>query len=282
MLFRQHRAVSIITPLRLISVTSKIWAGHSKWANIKHDKAKNDAERTKIFSKFANQIAVAVKLGGTSDPSQNIRLATAIELANKNNVTKKVIENAIKKGAGISCNKDGGNVESCTYEGIGPGGIAFVVEALTDNKNRTVGMVRGAFNKFNGSMSPTLYFFDKKGYIITHSPKELDDFEKVFEKVLDIYGVNDLELCKQSNFESLAGYASETYEISTEPTETNKIATHLKNCGFYIKEVSTGYSPKSNMLVEINNQDIRIKFEKLMAQLDDIDDVTDIYTNIKE
>lgn len=143
------------------TLNSRLLSGHNKWSSIKHDKAKNDVERNKLFSKFAQRISLAVKMGGNADPNLNLRLATAIELASKNNVTKKVIENAIKKGSGNgqTYGKNGTNMETCVYEGMGPGGIALVVEALTDNKNRTIGLVRSTFTKASGSMTPTLFFF---------------------------------------------------------------------------------------------------------------------------
>lgn len=276
-----------LNSIRSFTTTISNCSGHNKWSSIKHDKAKNDAERNKLFNKFANQVALAVKLGGSTDPIVNIRLATAIEQANKNNVTKRVIENAIKKGSGAT-SKDGAKAESCVYEGMGPGGVAFVVEALTDNKNRTIGLVRSAFSKANGSMTPTLYFFDKKGYVVVYPPKELDDFDKVFEKVLEVDGVEDLEQLEQD--ESLSKeepegnepFASEMYELSTEPSEANRIASSLKEQGFRINEVGLDYVPKSDMAIEVADQDTKLKLEKFMRQLDEIDDVTDFYTNVRD
>ncbi|KAM3159870.1 putative transcriptional regulatory protein HAH1 [Lachancea thermotolerans] len=273
--------------LRLFSTCSARLSGHNKWSTIKHDKAKNDAEKNKLFNKFANQIALAVKLGGGStDPALNIRLAAAIESANKNNVTKRVVENAIKKGSGAG-GKDGSKSESCVYEGMGPGGVAFVVEALTDNKNRTIGLVRSTFSKVNGSMTPTLYFFDRKGYIIVQPPQELDDFDQVFEKVLEHEGVEDLEQVDPENDASAAedlapGFASSVYELSTGPAATNQVASSLKQHGFHIKEVGIGYVPKSDMLVDVQNEDTMKSVEKFMGQLDEIDDVTDFYCNLRK
>lgn len=270
---------------RQLSVSSARFSGHNKWSTIKHDKAKNDAERNKLFNKFANQIALAVKLGGGStDPALNIRLAAAIESANKNNVTKRVIENAIKKGSGAS-GKDGSKSESCVYEGMGPGGVAFVVEALTDNKNRTVGLIRSTFTKINGSMTPTLYFFDRKGYVVVQPPAALTDFDQVFEKVLEAEGVEDLEQADPHDTnadELLSGFAPSVYELATEPALANQVATHLKQQGFHIKEVEIGYQPKDDMLVEVQNEDTLKSLHKFMAQLDEIDDVTAFYCNLKK
>lgn len=263
-------------------------SGHNKWSSIKHDKAKNDVERNKLFSKFAQRIALAVKLsGGNIDPNLNIRLATAIELANKNNVTKKVIENAIKKGAGTSsANKNGSSMESCIYEGMGPGGVAFVVEALTDNKNRTIGFVRSAFTKANGSMTPTLYFFDKKGYVVVKPPLDLDnDEDKLLEKVLEIDGVEDIEKIEdedEDEDENQQIYGNTTFEISTEPTMTNNVASALKTNGFRITEVGMAYISKKDMLVQVSDEDTKQKIQKFMTVLDEIEDVTDIYTNMSD
>ncbi|CAH00353.1 post-initiation translation factor DPC29 [Kluyveromyces lactis] len=282
---------------RFLHGTRVVNAGHSKWANIKHTKAKNDAERTKIYNKIANQISVAVKLGGSADPAMNIRLATAIELANKNNVTKKVIENAIKKGSGTNDGASAG-AEPCTYEGIGPAGVAFVVEALTDNKNRTVGLIRSTFNKFNGNMTPTLYFFERKGYVVIE-PKEDQprDFDSVMDIVLEIDGVEDLEQ-DTPNSEDTTGEseplssqdenssgndASALFEVITEAQQTNKVAETLRNQGFHIREMGVEYVPREETAMSpVTDTELHAKLEKFINQLEEIDDVTQIYSNIKE
>ncbi|QLQ80490.1 hypothetical protein HG537_0D04900 [Torulaspora globosa] len=249
-----------------------VWSGHNKWSTIKHDKAKNDAERNKLFSKFAQRISLAVKLGGSSDPGLNIRLATAIELANKNNVTKKVIENAIKKGSGASATAKGGaGMEMCVYEGMGPEGVAFIVEALTDNKNRTIGLVRSAFTKANGSMTPTLYFFDKRGYVMANPPPELqDNDDRLLEQLLELDGVQDLETTTQ------------TCKIITETTATNTVASALKQQGFQITELGIEYAPKNEMCVTVTDQDALQRINKFLTVLQDIDEVTDVYTNLQQ
>ena len=256
---------------RCFHLTRFTCAGHSKWANIKHTKAKNDAERTKIYNKMANQITVAVKLGGSADPAMNIRLATAIELANKNNVTKKVIENAIKKGAGTS-DGVGAGAEPCTYEGIGPGGVAFVVEALTDNKNRTVGLVRSTFNKFNGNMAPTLYLFERKGYVVIEpSENQPTDFDSIMDIVLEIDGVEDLE------------QNDALFEVLTEPQQTNKVAETLRSHGFHIREMGVEYVPNEDTAMPpVTEEELQTKLDKFVNQLEEIDEVTQIYTNIKQ
>lgn len=290
MLARSQRAAGCLFSVvrsRCLHSCSKALAGHSKWANIKHTKARNDAERTKIYNKISAQITVAVKLGGSTDPNTNIRLATAIELANKNNVTKRVIENAIKKGSGASSGA-GEGAEQYTYEGIGPFGVAFVIEALTDNKNRTVGLIRSTFNKFNGNMSPTLYFFDRKGYVVIE-PKEgqSSDFDNVMETVLDIEGVEDLEQVENDGEESpetttTGENPQPLFEVITEPTQTSKIAETLKDLNYYIREMGIEYVPKDETaMTPITDPESIAKFDKFMSQLEDIEDVTQIYSNIK-
>ena len=255
-------------------LNNPLYSGHNKWSTIKHDKAKNDAERNKLFTKYANQISLAVKLsGGNTDPNLNIRLGTAIEAATKNNVTKKVIENAIKKGSGTSLGSGKAGMETCVYEGMGPGGVAFVVEALTDNKNRTVGLVRSSFTKAAGSMSPTLFFFEKKGYVVVNSPAKYATEDEILERVLEIEGVEDLEALEDTDL------GPNTFEISTEPSSTNNVALVLKEEGFEIQDVGIGYVAKSDMLVHTSDADTKEKLLKFVNVLDSIEDVTAIHTN---
>lgn len=256
-----------VVPVRLFSTTTTRFSGHSKWSTIKHDKAKNDGEKNKIANKVANMIAVAAKLGG-SDPGCNVRLSAAIEQATKNNVPKRVVENAIKRGLGNTDDKK--NVEQTIYEGMGPGGVSLVVEALTDNKARTVGLVRSAFVKSGGSVTPTLFQFDRKGMIVIE--KGDLKFDDIFEKVLE-YGVEDVEDIEEHGI----------VEIYTDPSDTNKVSQDIqKDAGYKIKEVSIVYIPKDDMLVEIQDEDTKIKWDKFIKQLEEITDVTDYYHTLKE
>lgn len=269
-------ALAAVTTRQFTTRPGPLWSGHNKWSTIKHDKAKNDAERNKLFSKFAQRISLAVKSGGSTDPNLNIRLATAIELASKNNVTKKVIENAIKKGSGAASASTKGNMEMCLYEGMGPGGIALVVEALTDNKNRTIGLVRSAFTKANGSMTPTLYFFDKRGYVVARAPEHLHNNEdRLLEHVLELEGVQDLETATDPDDPAVC-------ELSTDTTATNSVAAALKEQGFHIVEIGQEYAPKPDMQVAVTDQETLQKIAKFLAVLDDIEEVTDVYTNLQQ
>ncbi|CAI4062122.1 post-initiation translation factor DPC29 SKDI_07G2740 [Saccharomyces kudriavzevii IFO 1802] len=288
MLTRSRCYSKLLRNCQLFStLNSSVGSGHNKWSTIKHGKAKNDAERNKINNKFANQIAMSVKLGnGITDPTMNIRLATSIDLANKNNVSKKVIENAIRKASGSSSGKDSNSSELCVYEGMGPGGVAIVVEALTDNKNRTIGLIRSAFNKANGSMTPTLFFFDKRGYVAVTPPSELDTEDKVLESVLEIQGIEDIvavhDDTEDAECDAEAETAGPTYEAVTEPAETNKVAALLKERGFHIRDLGIGYNAKPDMAVTVQGDETVEKLEKLTAALEDIDEVTSLYTNASD
>ncbi|AET41116.1 post-initiation translation factor DPC29 Ecym_7274 [Eremothecium cymbalariae DBVPG len=277
--FRVRALENVRHTNRCMHTTVVAKSGHSKWSTIKHDKAKNDSLKNNLFNKYANRIAVAVKVGGSADPRINIRLATAIEEANKANVTKKVIENAIKKGSGVPGSKN--NAETYTYEGVGPGGVAFVIEALTDNRNRTVSNVRGTFNKHNGNLTSTLYFFMRKGFVGVRPPNTYENFDAVLERVAEIEGVDDLEVCNQNSAESIERTPSELYEVITEPTTTNQVASSLKEQGFDIVNIGIRYIPKSDMIVQITDPVVREEHEKLVSQLNDIDDITDVYTNLR-
>ncbi|KAH3681177.1 hypothetical protein WICPIJ_007872 [Wickerhamomyces pijperi] len=266
-------SLNIPAPARSFSSTPIIQAGHSKWANIKHDKARNDAIKNKVANKMAKAIAVAAKLGGP-DPTKNVRLAAAMEAASKANVVKKVIENAVRRGAGIS-NSPGEKtaVETVVYEGVTVGNVSLVVEALTDNKNRTFSAVRAAFTKYGGNLpSPTGFLFERKGFIVIEKgDKTYDD---VFEEVVDL-GAEDLE-------EIVNDEGVELLEISTGFNDTGSIANQLKELQYNIKEVGTSYVPNEDALIEIRDPDVMERYNKFIATLDEIDDVTDYYTTLKE
>ncbi|ODV93312.1 hypothetical protein PACTADRAFT_5099 [Pachysolen tannophilus NRRL Y-2460] len=248
----QHRFI------RFFNLTSFKFSGHNKWSSIKHDKARNDMERSKVAFKTAQQITMAVKLGG-SDPVGNPALSYALEKAKKLNVVKKVVENAIKRGMGQAGDKD--NLETAVYEGIAPGGVSVIIEALTDNKSRTIGFVKPCFSKFNCQLTPTLYQFDKKGFITVDRGDK--SFDEIFEDIVEI-GCEDIEELPIDEEENPDG---KFLEIITGPTET---------------DVSIGYLPKKDMIVTLENEDQKATFEKFMRLVDDIDDVSNVYTNLKQ
>ena len=163
-------------------------AGHSKWANIKHRKARQDAKRGKIYTKLIRELTVAAKSGG-GDPNDNPRLRLALDKANSENMPKDTIKRAIERGTGAG---EAGNLEEITYEGYGPGGVAVLVEAMTDNRNRTVADVRHAFTKFGGNLGTdgsVSYLFNKIGIAMIEKNQDED---AVMEILLDFDG-EDLE-----------------------------------------------------------------------------------------
>ncbi|KAG7899592.1 hypothetical protein KL907_004944 [Ogataea polymorpha] len=241
-------------------------AGHSKWANIKHKKAANDAAKAAISFKMSSKLTMLAKVGG-ADLSKNIQLSNAIDQAKSMNIPKKVIETAIKRGTGELKSQD--KMETVLYEGMAPGGVAIVVEAITDNKNRTLGFLRPCFNKYGLSMTPTSYMFDKKGMILIDI--ENSDFDAVFEKILELGAEDIQEVDEESNL----------VEVITDPAEFGRIANELKN-DYKIKEMQIGFIPKAEMAVCITDGETRTVYEKFIASIEDLDDVTQVYTNLKD
>lgn len=257
------RCIRPLLSKRLFHCSSVASAGHNKWSKIKHDKAKNDALKNAGASKFANQIAVATKLGGP-DPSLNVKLASVIEQAQKANISKKVIENAIKRGSGDASSM-AGPATVVVYEGIA-NGVSFVVEALTDNKARSAANVKAAFTKANGSFAPTLYMFTKRGWI--HVDASVDS---VFDKSIDL-GAQDIE---EADAEGTTAY------VYTEHADTKKVMEGLKDT---VKVLDFGIEYSANedtaMSDESLSDDARVMHEKLVKALDELDDVTEVYTNL--
>lgn len=239
---------------------------------------KNDSEKSKLASKFANDISVATKMGGP-DPGSNIRLLAAVENAQKANVPKKVIENAIKRGAGIGDGKK--QVEQLVYEAVGPGGVGLVIEALTDNKNRIVSEVRAAVHRYGGSMSPCLFNFERRGYIVFE--KKIDCTEEdVFEAVVDS-GAEDYEIypSEEEGIREKDGTVVpplDLVEVSTGPSQTGAVAEKLKS-QFKIKEVGIGYEAKEDLKVAVENESDQEMLLKTKKLLESMDDVTAIYSN---
>ncbi len=237
-------------------------SGHSKWHNIQARKGKSDAQRGKIFTKIGREIAVIVKNGG-ADPVSNPKLRDVIAKAKQNNMPNDSIERSIKKAAG---ELSGVNYESCTYEGYGTGGSAVIVECLTDNKNRTAGDVRHAFDKFGGSLGATgcvSYLFKNKG-IVEVEKSDNFDIDSLMLEALDL-GAQDVveydDMC----------------EIITNPNEHNTIAEGLKNSGYEILNAETRLVPDS--YVDLDEEKLS-KFNKMIDMLEDLDDVQEVYHNV--
>lgn len=235
-------------------------AGHSKWANIKHRKAKGDAAKGKIFTKIGREIVVSVKEGG-SDPDANSRLRDAIAKAKANNMPNDNIARSIKKAAGELGNI---NYEQTVYEGYAPGGIAIIVEALTDNKNRTAGDVRHLFDKYGGSLglpNCVSYMFDRYGVIIID--KEDIEEDDMFLLAIDS-GADDIITNE------------DVYEIYTAPTNYSKVRESLEKAGLKLMSSDIEYVPQNT----IKPNDAQAKrVAKMIEMLEDLDDVQNIYHN---
>lgn len=248
---------------RKFSTTTPIFAGHAKWQNIKHRKERQDASRSAQNTKMAHKIYIAAKEGGSPDPLKNFRLAMIIESATRASVPKKVIEAAVSRAEKSSTNP-ADNALSMTYEGMGPGGVAFVVEALTDNKNRTAQQIRAMFQKYKGSLSPTLYMFDRKGWI--ELPKENITFDNVFDTCADTEGVDDIDEDET------------TINIYTDPTMLNSVATDVKKY-YKISNMGLTYLPKSGQETQMLSSETLGKLENFIIDLEELDDISEIYSN---
>jgi len=235
-------------------------AGHSKWANTKHRKGRQDQKRAKIFTKLSRAITVAVREGG-DDPEYNSALVNAIESAKSENMPNDNIDRAIKKGTG---DLGGNDYERISYEGYGPGGTAFIVNCLTDNKNRTAADIRHFFSKYDGNLGATgcvSYLFDKVGLIVIE--KDGVDEEELMLEAVEA-GAEDL---KQEE---------EIFEIITEVENFNKVKTHLKE-NYKILESNLTMIPKTTIKVE--DEGLYKKLMTLIDVIEDDDDVQDIYHN---
>ncbi|CDK26920.1 unnamed protein product [Kuraishia capsulata CBS 1993] len=246
-------------------------SGHSRWSTIKRDKAKNDMERSKVYFKMSQKITFAAKTGG-GDPIQNIQLQYAIDDAKKSSVPKKIIDTAIKRGTGELVGEK--PMESVVYEGMAAGGVGVIVEALTDNKTRTFQKVREVFNNRGTGLSATAYLFERKGSVIIDCG-ELS-FEDIFEKAIEL-GAEDVEELPIDPEDNPDG---KLVELVTSETDTGKIANALKQ-EFNVTEVSINYVPLEDMAVEVTDEDVLKRVEKLTDFLHDIDDVSDVYLNMK-
>ena len=237
-------------------------SGHSKFANIKHKKEKNDAAKGKIFTIIGREIAVAVKEGGP-DPSNNYKLAQIIAKAKSNNMPNDTIERGIKKAAG----DDGSvNYEYVTYEGYGPNGIAIIVEALTDNKNRTASDVRHYFDKFGGGLGTTgcvSYMFNRKGVMIVAKGTGISD-DDMMMIALDC-GAEDIEIF------------DEFFQIYTTPETLDSVKANLEEQNIKIAQADVDLIPQNYVSVP---EDKLTSFGKLMNALNDNDDVQEVYHNV--
>lgn len=235
-------------------------SGHSKWANIRIKKGKMDALRGKTFTKLTKEIIVAAREGG-GNPETNLRLKKAIEKAKQNNLPKDNIEKGIKKGTG---ELPGVNYEAHTYEGYGSGGVAVLIDVLTDNKQRTIAEIRHIFTKHGGSMGEAgcvAWMFKRKGVIFAE--KSACDEEKLFTLVIDA-GAEDMRTEESS------------YEIYTEPQDFEKVKQALQQNSIAMTSAEVTMLPQNTVPVEGKDAE---QVLKLMNDLEDHDDIQNVYAN---
>ena len=233
-------------------------AGHSKWANIKHRKARQDASRGKVWTKVIREITVAAKDG--PDPDDNPRLRLALEKANAANMPKDTIKRAIEKGSGTG---ETGQLEEIIFEGYGPGGVAILVETMTDNRNRTVSDVRHAFSKYGGNLGTdgsVAYLFKKLGLI--HINKDFSE-EQLMEIVINSGAI---DFTDEEDF----------FEVTTEANEFNKVLNIFKEND--VKYLNAELTLRAETLVNLD-QDMSEKVFNIMEFMDDLDDVQEVHTN---
>lgn len=236
-------------------------AGHSKWSKIKRTKGVLDVRRGKLFSKLSREITIAARLGG-GDPGMNVRLRSAIQDAKNQNMPHDNIERAVKKGTG---EMPGERYDEIIYEGYGPGGVAMLAEAATDNKNRTAAELRSLFNKNHGNLATSgsvLYLFERKGRILVDG--EASQEEAILEAALDA-GAEDLT------------YEDGQFQILTPPDQLAAAADALRNAGY--EPVSQNLTFQPTTTVSISDEQTAGQILRLYELLDDHDDTQNVYSN---
>ncbi|HZD38584.1 MAG TPA: YebC/PmpR family DNA-binding transcriptional regulator [Actinomycetes bacterium] len=235
-------------------------SGHSKWSSIKHQKGVKDARRGKLFAKLIRAIEVAARSGGSS-PEGNPTLADAIQKAKDNSVPNDTIDRAVKRGAGGT---EGQQLELVTYEGYAPGGVAIMVESLTDNRNRTASGIRHVFTKGGGSMAEAgavSYLFSRKGQLVV--PSEGADEDRVMEVALEA-GAEDVE----------AG--ADGYTVTTAPGDLRSVRAAFDAAGIAYQSAAVSMVPSASVPLD---RDGAVKVLRLLDALEELDDVQDVYAN---
>lgn len=238
-------------------------SGHSKWSTIKRKKGKTDAERAKVFTKIGREMTVAVREGGP-DPATNSKLRDLIAKAKSNNVPNENIDRVIKKAAG---GQDKNDYETITYEGYGPSGVAVIVECLTDNRNRTASDVRHYFDKFGGNLGTpgcVSFLFSQKGIIVVE--ENVPDEEKVMEDIVEA-GADDYKI------------EDGVLEITTDPNAVHDVREALEGMGYQIASAEAEQVPATYTRLE--NPDDLVKMGRLLENLEDNDDVQNVWHNLE-
>lgn len=234
-------------------------AGHSKWANIKHRKARQDAKRAKVWTKVIRELTVAARLGG-GDPDDNPRLRAALDKALSVNMPRDTVDRAIARGVG---GLEGGDVEELVYEGYGPGGVAVLVEVMTDNRNRTVAAVRHAFSKHGGKLGTdgsVAYLFAKRG-------------------VVNLVGADEdavMELAIEAGAEDIDAEDDDVISVTTSPEQFGPVVDALRAGGLEPEHAEVGLVPS---VTNPCDEDTADKVLRLIDALDDLDDVQNVYSN---
>lgn len=239
-------------------------SGHNKWSTIKQKKGKNDAARAKVFTKIGRELIVAIREGGSADPSVNSKLKDCIAKAKANNVPNDNIERIIKKAASGG---DSANYEAVTYEGYGPNGVAVIVEALTDNRNRTAGEVRHYFDKFGGNMGTqgcVSFMFTKKGVLVIEREGLDKDEDTVMSDALE-YGASDFEADE------------DVFTIYTEPEDFSAVRDDLEKAGYTFVSAELEMVPST--YTKIDDEDAKTKMQKMLDMFEDNDDIQNVWHN---
>ena len=242
-------------------------SGHNKWSTIKQKKGKNDAARAKVFTKIGRELIVAIREGGSADPSVNSKLKDCIAKAKANNVPNDNIERIIKKAASGG---DGANYEAVTYEGYGPNGTAIIVEALTDNRNRAASNIRSAFTKGGGNVGTpgcVSFMFDNKGQMIIDKEEYTGDADELMMLALDA-GADDFN------------EEEDCYEILTSPEEFDAVNQALADAGVTFASAEVTMIPQTT--VDLTSEDDIKKMNRILGLLDEDDDVQNVYHNWNE
>ena len=240
-------------------------AGHSKWANIKHKKARSDEKRGKEFTKIAKEITIAVRSGGGGDPEANSKLKLAIQKAKAINMPNDNISRAIKKGTG---EVESEAIEEIIYEGYAPGGVAIMLEIATDNRNRTASEIRHLFSKANGNLGESgcvAWMFNRAGYIVLSKESLKLDEEELMLTALEL-GADDVR------------EEDDSYEVITSPEVFMEVKEGLEGQGIKLEDADVVMLPENT--VEINDADTAARVIKLIDLLEDHDDVQNVYTNM--
>jgi YebC/PmpR family DNA-binding regulatory protein len=238
-------------------------SGHSKWANIKHKKAKVDAQKGAVFAKYAREIMVAAKTGGI-DPDANFRLRTAIEKAKAEGLPNDNIKRALDKAAGSGVSD---NFEDISYEGYGPGGVAILIQAMTDNRNRTAGDIRSYFNKYSGNLGETGcvgWMFKEEG-VISVDKKGVDQ-DKLFDDAINV-GAEDFIADEDE------------YRIITTPDTIQQVAEQVEKAGYKLTNVEIARNPQNT--VPVDDPEIAKQLIRLLDSIECHDDVQNVYSNFE-